>query len=406
MDAATHKSPATLRWVFGLTVAGLYAAAVLRSVLTFDDGRRLLVLVLLLVWLALLLVEPALSRRRRGMFVAVVAVQCAVIAVLLRQSDSSDYFAVLLGVPVMQAVQRWRLSAAAVLIGLFAVLTGVCLVRAYGVAQALTFAAVYAGLDVFLGAYALATKRSGEEDARNEALATELRAANQRLAEHAAQAERLAAARERQRLARDLHDSVTQTLFSMTLTAQSASLLLRREPAEVPGQLEQFDRLARHALAEMHVLAAALPAAAPPGGLAVALREHAAQRATEDGLAVTVEVDGEAAPDGEVAPEVPPEVEKALLRIAQEALNNVVKHAAARRVVVRLRLRPPQALEVEDDGRGFDPERDHGAGVGLLTMRERAAEIGWSLVVTSSPGGGARVRARQPDDGGRDGDAG
>jgi signal transduction histidine kinase len=404
VDAAAHKSPAPLRWVFGFTVACLYAAAVLRSVLAFDGGQRRLVLVLLLVWLALLFADRALGRRRPGLFVVGVALQCVVIAVLLRQSDSSDYFAVLLAVPVMQAVQRWRTGSAAVLIGLFAALTGACLVSAYGVAQALTFAAVYAGLDVFLGAYALATKRSGEADARNEALAAELRSANERLADHAAQAQRLAAARARQRLARDLHDSVTQTLFSMTLTAQSASLLLRREPAKVAEQLEHFERLAQDALTEMDELAAQPPAPPAPGGLAAALRVHVTQRAAQEGLAATVEVTGEAAPgrgDG-----LSPDVEQALLRIAQEALNNVAKHAEAGHAVVRLRLLPPRWLEVVDDGRGFDPDGDHGEGVGLVTMRERAAEIGWSLTVTSSPGGGARVLAQQPGDGGRGGDAG
>ena len=84
----------------------------------------------------------------------------------------------------------------------------------------------------------------------------------------------------------------------------------------------------------------------------------------------------------------------ALLSIVQEALNNVVKHAGTSDATVRLRLRPPCRLEIEDRGRGFDPERADDRGMGLDGMRERAAEIGWSLTVDSSPGAGTRVVRR------------
>ena len=252
---------ASQRWVFVLTVAFFYAAAVLRSVLAFDDGRRVLALVLLVAWLALLLGEPALSRRWRPWFAVNVVLQAAVIGVALALSDSSDFFAILLAVPSMQARCAGG-SSAAVLIGLFAVLTGLCLVGQYGPVQAATFAAIYTGTDVFLAAYALTTKRATEARLRNEALAAELRQTNSRLADYAARAERLAGARERQRLARDLHDSVTQTLFSMTLTARSALLLLQRSPGQVAAQLDQIDELAHSALHEMEPLSAKLPLAA------------------------------------------------------------------------------------------------------------------------------------------------
>jgi signal transduction histidine kinase len=372
------------RWVFAITVAFLWGAAVLRSVLAFDGQQRMLALALLAAWLVLLLAVPPAERLWAPSFLLLLAAQSAVIFVLLIQSDGSDFFAVLLAAPTMQAMERWRPGAVAVLIAAFAVLTGVGLASEYEVAGALPLVALYAATNVFFAAYVFAARRAEDARARSEALAGDLREANRRLVESAGQAELLGAARERQQLARDLHDSVTQTLFSMTLTAQSALLLLRRDPHQVTAQLDQIDELARTALDEMAALGAgAGPATGVAGGLPGALRRHCAEREQRDGLVVTLEVDGD-----ETLPE---EDERALLRIAQEGLNNIVKHAGVGEAVVRLRLRRPLRLEVKDEGRGFDPLAAAGAGLGLDGMRERAAERGWSFLVTSRPGAGTRV---------------
>ena len=251
-------------------------------------------LILLAAWLALLLSEPALSRRWRPWFAVNVVLQAAVIGVALTLSDSSDFFAILLAVPSMQAAMRWRVRSTAVLIGLFAVLTGLCLVGQYAPVQSATFAAIYGGTAVFLAAYALTTKRATEARLRNEALAADLRQTNSRLTDYAARAERLAGARERQRLARDLHDSVTQTLFSMTLTARSALLLLQRSPGQVAAQLDQIDELAHSALHEMELVGAELPATPPAGeDLPAALERYLRERERQDGLVVALEVEGE-----------------------------------------------------------------------------------------------------------------
>jgi signal transduction histidine kinase len=284
------------RWIFTMTVAFLYVASVLRSLLEFDGQRRLLALALLAVWLVLLLTEPALSRRWRPCFAVFVALQAVVVGVLLSLSDASDFFAILLAIPSMQAMERWQVRQAAVLIGLFAVLVGLSLTNEYGAVQAVTFAAIYTGVNVFLASYALAAKRATEARVRNEGLADDLRDANRRLADYAERAERLAGARERQRLARDLHNSVTQTLFSMTLTAQSALLLLQRSPQQVAVQLDQIDRLAHSAMSEMDTLSAELPPSPPAdGGLPAGLRRHLTERERQDGLSVALEVDGEGA---------------------------------------------------------------------------------------------------------------
>jgi signal transduction histidine kinase len=378
------------RWVFAITVAFLWGAAVLRSVLTFDGEQRLLALALLAVWLILVLAVPALERLWTPSFLLVLAAQSCVIFVLLIQSDASDFFAVLLAAPTMQAMERWRPGAVAALIAAFAALTGLGLAAEYGLLGALPLAALYAATNVFFAAYVYAARRAVEARARSEALASDLQEANRRLVESSRQAERLGAARERQQLARDLHDSVTQTLFSMTLTAQSALLLLERDPDQVPAQLDQIDELAHAALEEMADLkAGAGPATAVAGGLAGALRQLCAEREQRDGLAVGVEVDGD--------DPLPEEDQRALLRIAQEGLNNVVKHAGVAEAVVLLRLRRPLRLEVRDEGRGFDPQADAGSGLGLAGMQERASERGWSFSVASRPGAGTRVVVEETD---------
>jgi signal transduction histidine kinase len=385
---ADTKPVAPQRWVFAMTVGFLYAAVVLRSLLAFDGSERVLALVLLAAWLLLLVAEPRLSRVWPPYFALYVGLQAAIIAALLPLSDSSDFFAILLAVPSMQVMQRWRPRMTAVLIGLFAALTGFCLIDEYGLAQAVTSAALYAVADVFLATFALAMRRASEAKLHNEALVSELELANRQMTDYAHRLERLAGARERQRLARDLHDSVTQTLFSMTLTARSAALLLGRDPKGLEDQLDQIGHLARSALSEMSVLGGEQAASSlTEGGLIASLERHLAERAHHDGLSVSLDLEGDQ--------RLPDRDEQALLRIAQEALNNVVKHAGSSTAIVRLRLRPPFRLEIEDEGRGFDPDlaRDH--GVGLTSMRERADEIGWRLTVTSSPGAGTRLAVEE-----------
>jgi signal transduction histidine kinase len=376
------------RWIFTVTVAFLYAAAVLRSILEFDGQRRVLALALLAVWLMLFLTEPLLSRRWHRYFGVYLALQAVAIGALLTLSDSSDFFAILLAVPSMQAMQRWPVKRAAALLGLFAILIGLCLTNQYGPVQSVAFAAIYTGANVFMATFALAAKHATAARLENDSLAADLRHANRQLADYAARTERLAGARERQRLARDLHDSVTQTLFSMTLTTRSAALLLRQSPEQVAVQLDQIDHLTRGALSEMSTLSAELPRPSPADvGLPASLRHHLAERARRDGLDVSLEVQGD--------DPLPAGDEAALLRIVQEALNNVVKHAGTSRAVVRVCLRHPCRVEIEDQGDGFDPDRVDARGLGLNGMRERAGEIGWTLAVRSAPGEGTHVVAEE-----------
>lgn len=121
------------------------------------------------------------------------------------------------------------------------------------------------------------------------------------------------------------------------------------------------------------------------GGLAVALRRHLADRRLPESLAVSLEVEGDR-PLGLAE-------EQGLFRIAQEALNNIVKHAQASEARIRLHLAEPFWMEIKDQGQGFDLQLAQTSGrVGLVSMRERAAEIGWHLQVITSPGAGTCIR--------------
>ena len=213
-------------------------------------------------------------------------------------------------------------------------------------------------------------------------------------------AEQAAVVDERQRLARDLHDSVTQSLFSMTLTAEAARILLERNPARVSAQLDRLRELAKGALAEMRSLIYQLrPRTADQAGLVPALRQHIAERQEQDGLKVALRVEGKR--------RLPPEHEEALFRIVQEGLNNVVKHAQTDRVEVTLRLTDETAnLLIEDYGTGFDPLatletgppsiRSGASRFGLASMRERAEMLGGSCTIESQPGAGTLVKVELP----------
>jgi len=385
----TGSAERLYRSIFLLTAVLLFAAAALRSVLGLSGDPLLAeVLLLLASWLGLLVLDAAVTPRWAPFCPLALAVQTVVVVVLMGRVWHGDFYAILFGVVAMRAMQRLGWQVTFSWIALFAPLTVLALSLSYDVVEAVVFALMYAGLAVFLALFTLITARVAEAHAVNEALALEVVAVNRDVAASARQVERLAAAEERHRLARELHDSVTQTVFSMNLTAQSAVLLLPRDRGAVADLLERLAQLGRSALAEIRALGSELAGdEAGREGLEVLLRRHLAERAWPEGLSVRLRVEGAPAAGGLTAAE-----EHALFRIAQEALNNVVKHAAATQATVRLRRAQPFALEVEDDGRGFDMGAARGGpGVGLDGMRERAGEMGWELRVTAAPGRGTCV---------------
>jgi signal transduction histidine kinase len=207
----------------------------------------------------------------------------------------------------------------------------------------------------------------------------------------------LSVLQERARLARELHDAVSQKLFSVRAKARAAAVLVERDPARAVEEIDSVAQLAGQAHAELR---AVIDGLAPPdlaaGGLAGSIRGYAVLAGRTHGAQVVVQA-------GEV-PALDPQQETAVYRIAQEAIGNSLRHSGSRQVSVSLyRRRNSVVLEVSDCGTGFDP-RATPAGLGLASMRERAASVGGRLSITAAPGAGSRVRfsvpvrsARAPD---------
>jgi PAS domain S-box-containing protein len=206
------------------------------------------------------------------------------------------------------------------------------------------------------------------------------------------QAVELAAGEERAHLARELHDSVTQALFSMTLVSRAVELLLDRDPEAARKQLDQLRELQREALAEMRALIFELrPGNLEQDGLTRALRTHTAGIQGRIGLPVVLE--------SSLQERLPLAVEEVLYRIAQEALHNVIKHASARQVRLEVgRAEQGVRLRIEDDGKGFDPERVPDGHLGLAGMRARADRIGARFACRSEPGRGTTIEIDVPDE--------
>jgi signal transduction histidine kinase len=192
---------------------------------------------------------------------------------------------------------------------------------------------------------------------------------------------------ERRRLRRDLHDGLGPTLAGLGLKLDAARNLLGQDP-RADAVLADLAERTQAAVGDIRRLVYALrPPALDEFGLVAAIREHAAQYETADGVRVVV-----TAPDA--LPSLPAAVEVAAFRIAMEALTNVVRHAHAHTCHVHLELADALHLEITDDGIGLpDPVR---IGVGLTSMRERAAELGGECRIQSNPEGGTRVAARLP----------
>jgi signal transduction histidine kinase len=204
-------------------------------------------------------------------------------------------------------------------------------------------------------------------------------------------ARQVAVLEERQRLSRELHDSVTQSLYGISLYAEAAGRALSDGDSEpVATNLHEIRETTQEALSEMRLLLFELrPPLLQEQGLAAAL--GARLRAVETRAGLVAEFD---CPGNE---RLPPDKEQELYRLAQEALNNVLKHAHAGRITVRLAVANGHAtLHVADDGVGFDPSLQAADGFGLRGMRERAERLGGTLRIESSAGAGTSLQVDVP----------
>ncbi len=208
-----------------------------------------------------------------------------------------------------------------------------------------------------------------------------------------ARGQKVAVFEERARIARDLHDSVTQSLFSIVLNAEAARQVVRKNPEKAEELTRRLGEIGQEALAEMRSLIFELrPQSLREKGLGFALQNHARLFERRQGVEVDLEVEHDL--------NLTPEVEAAFYRVAQEALTNVGKHARASHAAVTVRREgDATVLEVADDGAGFDAGAMGEGSVtfGIRGMHERLQSVGGTLTVSSTPGGGTRVRAEVPD---------
>ncbi|MGC5567475.1 GAF domain-containing sensor histidine kinase [Streptomyces sp. FR-108] len=202
----------------------------------------------------------------------------------------------------------------------------------------------------------------------------------------------LTIAEERSRIAHELHDAVSQKLFSLRLTAQAAAALVDRDPDRAKGELQQVAALAAEAADELRAAVVELrPAALDEDGLVATLRTQTQVLDRAHSARVTFDSRGVRA--------LPAAQEEAMLRVAQEALHNALRHSGAARVDVSVEKRGPGAvLRVTDDGRGFEPSATRRAGrhLGLVSMRDRTNGVGGELTVESAPGKGTTIEMEVP----------
>jgi PAS domain S-box-containing protein len=204
------------------------------------------------------------------------------------------------------------------------------------------------------------------------------------------QVQAIAALEERQKLARELHDSVTQVLYGIALSAQTAQTLLKQNPAKAADTLKYCLSLTETGLAEMRALIFELrPEALEIEGLIAAISRQAEAWQSRHGISISLALDAE--------PQAPMSVKETLYRLTQESLQNILRHAHARQVSVRLENREAEIFwEVKDDGVGFDQTASFPGHLGLRSMQERVEKAGGTFEIKSAPGEGTCVWACIP----------
>ena len=376
--------------IFASVAARLAAQALSRGYRPLGQGA------LLAAFLLTSLPQPVVHRRLPLLLQPLLGLAAAIVTALLFTEPSQDYYALLYVALSLSVTRYLGLKASSYWLGAICLLLTGVLTAVFGVAEGMSYIPTYVAGVLFIGLYGRANRKAEEARARSEGLAARLQEANRRLQVYAERAEEVAAAQERTHLARELHDAVTQTVFSMNLTAEAARLACEADPRKVPGLLDRLKELGRDALAEMRSLVDELrPRAVAELGLVRSLQKHLATRRRRDGLDAHLAASG-AERGGEA-------VQEALFRTAQEALNNVLRHSGVKEAEVELRYGEREvSLRVRDAGRGFEPgSAGGGESFGLVNMRERVEALGGSFRLVSAPGAGTTIEARVPLEPGR-----
>ncbi len=376
-----------------LSIYLIFTAIAARTLLLFAGETNLPWIVsLLALYGVFLAVSHWLESRQVILKAAYLAAQSALILAINPQNYQQDYFPILFIPLSLQAVLFFGRRQGFFWIGAFSLLALVeTLVSWQGQLVGFVEAILYAGLFFFTGNYGHLIRKAEATRQQNQRLVNDLQVVYRQLQEYSAQMEQFTALEERNRMARELHDSATQTIFSMNLAVQTARLLAVKQPSGMVAQLNRLQDLARSAVREVQALSSELDRSALVGqSLPAVLRQLVDERRSRDEIDIRLVIDGERDLDEAVA--------AGLYRIAQEALNNISKHAQTHQATIHLHLdRRPACLEIADQGAGFEPvQAAHLNGhVGLQGMAERAREINWKLSLDSHPGRGTLIRVEE-----------
>ena len=383
---------------FAATVLAAYASTLTddRSPLTGPNALPLILLGVAYLVVGLVGLPGAGTRPSVWHNLLYFAIQITLTAAILYLSRLSGFISLLLFPLASNALEMLPRPLA---VGVWAALLGIFVgIAALLVGWAVAFSTgmvVAAGLAfvVAFTHFALSERTTRQEVER---LAAELQAANQKLREYAAQVEELATAKERNRLAREIHDSLGHYLTVINVQLEAARALAESGAAEAqPRMLAALDKaqsLAREGLGDVRRSVAALRAPAMAERPLPEALEALAEEARTAGLVTEVLVQGTPRP-------LPPPTELALYRAAQEALTNIRKHARASRVDVRVEYGRDDRvrLNVRDNGVGGEPAAaDANGGFGLLGLRERLQLVGGELRVRTAPGEGFAVEVEAP----------
>lgn len=359
--------------------------------IAFGEGYPLrwaiLALTLLFIATSVLGIMPLVVNHRRVH--ALLALQSGLVAGVLWLAPEMNFFLIwfytmsvygVLALPRPSA-QRW--------IAVFAVLSVALLVRHYGWPDGLSVALIYVAGFAFFAAFAHLTYEAQQARARSEQLLAELRQAHRELQAYAAQAEALAVAEERNRLAREMHDTLGHRFTVAAVQLEAAERLIPTHPERAVGMVRTVREQVRAALTELRQTVAALRQPLESDlPLEVALRRLVDNFSAATGLPVALHLP-------EALPALTPPQRLTLYRATQEGLTNIQKHAQASRAWVTLivdegRIR----LTVRDDGRG--PQGNRSGGFGLRGLRERAAHLGGEVLFGPAPEGGSRLEVALP----------
>lgn len=326
--------------------------------------------------------ENAPARGRIAYFVT----ECALVTAMIVVWPQKGFFAIvampILSIAVMELPWRW---STLVTLELWAATCGT-VGLSYGWSAALHSFPSYATPFIFTVVFSIVTRKAIEAKQQAEQLSTDLAAANEQLRLHAAQAGEIATTRERNRLAREIHDGLGHYLTTINVQLEAAQAVLAQQPDQARGAIEKATRLSREALEEVRRSVGTLRADAPRASLAENLRTLAGNV----GVRVVLHWLGTPRP-------LVPAVELALYRAAQEALTNVARHAAATAAELTLDFTRADRvqLRVNDNGRGA-PTDGKSKGYGLTGMRERVQLLGGSVVFGNAPQGGFAVTVDLP----------